>query len=145
MMSEFDLSHGLFLQQVEPFICDCISVAKRLASAIEPFMQEEVPETIEEAEESLKIHKLTRQKTLDSLHIEDLSLEGERISSHMQQNLQQDVQINPDFDSTLATIQKLLSQIDMVKGRLETLWNTRHTKLEVNLKQRVFEKEVQKV
>ena len=108
-------------------------------------MQEDVPETIQEAEDSLKVHKLTRQKTLDSLHIDDLSLEGERISTHMQKNLGQDAQINPDFDSTLATIRKLLSQIDMVKGRLETLWDTRHVKLEVNLKQRVFEKEVKKV
>ena len=132
-------------QQVEPFICDCISVSKHLANAIEPFTQEDVPETIQEAEESLNIHKLTRQKTLDSLHIEDLTTEGEKINERMKQSVCQTVQANPDFESTLGTIQKLLSQIDMVKGKLETLWETRHSKLEVNLKQRVFEKEAKQV
>ena len=130
---------------MEPFICDCISVSKHLANAIEPFTQEDVPETIPEAEESLNMHKLTRQKTLDSLHIEDLTMEGEKINKHMKQSVCQTIQANPDFESTLGTIQKLLSQIDMVKGRLETLWETRHCKLEVNLKQRVFEKEAKQV
>ena len=132
---------------MEPFLCDCISISKRLARAIEPFTSEEVPSTIQDAEQSIHKHKLTKRKTLDSLHIDDLTSEGERINEHMQIQKQEskELGVNPDFENTLDTIRRLMSQIDTVKGRLDTLWSTRHDKLEANLKQKLFEKEAKQV
>ena len=133
----------LFAQQVEPFLCDCISVSKRLARAIEPFTEESVPQTIKEAEESIKKNRLVRRKTLEALHIDELSSEGLRINEHMKSTKQ--LTHNPEFTNTLGTITKLMEQIDTVKGRLETLWTTRQDKLETNLKQQLFENNANQV
>ena len=128
---------------MEPFLCDCISVSKRLARAIEPFTEESVPHTIQEAQDSIKKNHLVRRKTLDALHIDELASEGSRINQHMKSaELLRD---NPEFSNTLTTITKLMEQIDTVKGRLETLWSTRQEKLETNLKQQVFEKNAKQV
>ena len=54
-------------------------------------------------------------------------------------------QANPDFANTMMVVQKLLSQIETVKERVEDLWTTRQEKLEANLRQRVFEKEAKQV
>lgn len=131
------------VQQVEPFLCDCISVSKRLARAIEPFTEEAMPQTIKEAEESIHKSRLVRRKTLDALHIDDLADEGSRINAHMKMTRR--LEGNPEFSNTLVTITKLMEQIDTVKGRLETLWNTRQDKLETNLKQQVFENNAKQV
>lgn len=45
----------------------------------------------------------------------------------------------------MMVVQKLLSQIETVKERVEDLWTTRQEKLEANLRQRVFEKEAKQV
>ena len=72
--------------------------------------------------------------------MDDLSDEGQKINERMRTNYHT-FHDNPDFDNTLGTIQKMLSQIGTVKERLETLWDTRHEKLKTNLKQRTFETE----
>lgn len=128
---------------MEPFLCDCISVSKRLARAIEPFTEESVPHTIKEAEESIQKNKLVRRKTLDTLHIDELATEGSRINEHMKSTRQ--LSGNPEFTNTLNTITKLMEQIDTVKGRLETLWSTRQDKLETSLKQKMFENSAKQV
>lgn len=128
---------------MEPFLCDCISVSKRLARAIEPFTEDSVPQTIKEAEESIQKNKLIRRKTLEALHIDELATEGTRINQHMKSAVKLDG--NPEFSNTLTTITKLMEQIDTVKGRLETLWSTRQDKLETNLKQQVFENNAKQV
>ena len=133
----------MYLQQVEPFLCDCISISKRLARAIEPFTEESVPHSIEEAEKSIKKNRLVRRKTLEALHIDELATEGSRINEHMKATKK--LNDNPEFSNTLNTITKLMEQIDTVKGRLETLWSTRQEKLEINLKQQVFEKNAKQV
>ncbi len=130
---------------MEPFICDCISISKHLALAIEPFTAEEVPRTIEEAEDSISKHQLTRRKTLDILHVDDLTTEGEKISDRMQKHSPEVLHSNPDFTNTMTTIQKLMSQIGTVKERLEVLWSDRYDKLRANLQTRVFEKEAHQV
>lgn len=135
--------YALHLQQVEPFLCDCISVSKRLARAIEPFTEDSVPHTIEEAKESIKKNRFVRRKTLEALHIDELATEGSRINEHMKATKK--LSDNPEFSNTLNTITKLMEQIDTVKGRLETLWGTRQEKLETNLKQQVFEKNAEQV
>lgn len=136
----FALSHT---QQVEPFLCDCISISKRLARAIEPFTEDSTPQTIKEAEESIKKNRLVRRKTLDALHIDELASEGSRINEHMKSTRQ--LSANPEFSNTLNTITKLMEQIDTVKGRLETLWSTRQDKLETSLKQKMFENNAKQV
>ena len=133
----------MYVQQVEPFLCDCISVSKRLARAIEPFTEDSVPHTIEEAEQSIKKNRLVRRKTLEALHIDELASEGSRINQHMKSAKK--LNDNPEFSTTLNTITKLMEQIDTVKGRLETLWSTRQEKLEASLKQQVFEKNAKQV
>lgn len=135
--------YALHLQQVEPFLCDCISVSKCLARAIEPFTEDSVPHTIEEAKESIKKNRFVRRKTLEALHIDELATEGSRINEHMKATKK--LSDNPEFSNTLNTITKLMEQIDTVKGRLETLWGTRQEKLETNLKQQVFEKNAEQV
>ena len=138
------LSLSLSLQQVEPFICDCVSISKRLSAAIEPFSEEKVPRNIKEAEESLNKHKLIRRETFESLHMDELASEGVLINRRLSEE-PTGLQANPDYTNTLGTVRKLLAQIETVKERLESLWTTRHDKLEANLKQRVFEKEAQQV
>lgn len=135
----------LFIQQVEPFLCDCISISKRLARTIEPFTEDTMPNSIEKVEETLHKHRLIRRKTLEVFHIDELASEGTRIDQHMQQTASEHLSSNPDFAHTLSTISNLLGQISSVKGRLETLWNTRNDKLQANLKQRKFENEANKV
>jgi len=133
------------LKQVEPFLCDCISVSKYLARAIEPFTEDSVPASVVEVEESIQHHHLMRRKTLDSLHIDQLTSEGSHIDQHVRHAHNSHVTSNPDFQHTMATITTLLEQIGSVKGRLETLWDSRHDKLQTNLKQKKFEKEAGKV
>ena len=130
---------------MEPFLCDCISVSKYLARAIEPFTEDSVPDSVEEVEESIQQHHLMRRKTLDSLHIDQLTSEGSHIDQHMHCAHSQHVTCNPDFQHTMTTISTLLGQIGSVKGRLETLWDGRHDKLQTNLRQKKFEKEAGKV
>ena len=133
------------LQQVEPFLCDCISISKRLARAVEPFTDDNTPESVEQAEESLQKHHLIRRKTLEVLHIDDLASEGTRIDEHMHATASPHLSSNPDFSSTLATISNLLGEIGHVKDRVEALWTTRHDKLQANIRQRKFEKQASKV
>ena len=118
-------------------------MSKRLARAIEPFTEDSVPHTIKEAEESIHKNRLVRRKTLEALHIDELTTEGSRINLHMKAEKQ--LSDNPEFSNTLGTITKLMEQIDTVKGRLECLWTTRQEKLETNLKQQVFEKDAKQV
>lgn len=132
-------------QQVEPFICDVVSVSKRLAQAIAPFMEEKLPDTLQEAEESLKFHHLQRRKTLETLHVDELASEGERIRKKMNSPSQGHFHENPDFNATLETIDVLMNSVESVRTRLENLWEIRHSKLEVNLKQKKFHNEAQQV
>ena len=122
-----------------------MGISKRLARAIEPLTTIDYPKSIEEAEDSIVKSRMTRRQTLDILHMDELSSEGERISDQMMKRTSHRLQSNPDFANTMTTIQKLLLQIGTVKGRLETLWGKRHEKLEANLKQRLFEKEANQV
>ena len=130
---------------MEPFLCDCISISKRLARAVEPFTENPAPNSIEQAEESLHKHRLIRRKTLEVLHIDDLASEGSRIDEHMQATASPQLSSNPDFTSTLATISNLLGEIGHVKERVEALWTARHDKLQASIKQKTFEKEASKV
>ena len=100
-----------------------------------------MPRSIKEAKESIQKHRLVRKDTIEQLHIDELASEGEKIDQHMHGKADS----NPDFGNTLDTIKKLMEQIETVKGRLENMWSTRHEKLEANLKQRVFEKEANRV
>ena len=136
---------SLLLQQVEPFICDVVSVSKRLAQAVAPFSEEYLPGTLTEAEESLKVHHLERRKTLETLHVDELTSEGERIRKKMNSPSQQQFRNNPDFVATLDTIEVLMSRVENVRTRLEDLWDSRHTKLQVNLKHKKFETEAHQV
>lgn len=133
------------LQQVEPFLCDCISISKHLARAIEPFTDSEVPETIEDVKQSIHKHKMVRRKTLDELHIDELTSEGSRINNQMVEGLARKMSVNPDIQHTVETIQKMLSQIELVKGRMVSLWSTKNEKLQASLQQRIFEKEASQV
>ncbi len=133
------------MQQVEPFLCDCISVSKHLARAIEPFTDSEVPETIEDVKQSIHKHKMVRRKTFDELHIDELTSEGSRINNQMVEGLGRKMSINPDVQHTVETIQKMLSQIELVKGRMVSLWSTKNEKLQASLKQRIFEQEATQV
>ena len=108
-------------------------------------MEEALPDTLSEAEESLKVHHLERRKTLETLHVEQLTSEGERIRQKMNSPSQEHFRSNPDFVATLDTIEVLMSRVENVRTRLESLWDTRNTKLEKNLKQRKFESEAQQV
>lgn len=88
---------------------------------------------------------MVRRKTLDKLHIDELTSEGSRINNQMVEGLGRKMSINPDVKHTVATIQKMLSQIELVKGRMVSLWSTKNEKLQANLKQRIFEKEATQV
>ena len=129
---------------MEPFLCDCISVSKCLAQAIEPFTEDSIPDSIENVEESIQKHHLIRRKTLEVLHIDELENEGSRIDQHMQHTASKNLKSNPDFANTLSTITNLLNQISSVKERVDTLWTTRHEKLQTSLKQKKFEHEAEK-
>ena len=132
-------------QQVEPFLRDCISISKHLARAIEPFTDDKVPETVEDAEHSIYTHKLVRRKTLDDLHIDEFTSEGSRLNSEVVEGLGRKMSINPDVTHTVETVQKMLSQIELVKGRMVSLWSIRNEKLQANLQQKIFEKEATQV
>jgi hypothetical protein len=134
-----------FRMQVEPFICDVVGVSKRLAEAIAPFMKDEMPETIKDAEESLKQHHLQRRQTLESLHVEDLASEGEKIRQRMNSPSKELLHNNPDFTATLDTIELLMNRVENVRSRLDNLWHTRNDKLEAKLKQKKFEQEAGQV
>ena len=122
-----------------------VSVSKRLAQAVAPFMEENLPETLSEAEQSLKAHHYERRKTLETLHVEELTSEGEKIRQKMKSPSQEHFRSNPDFIATLDTIEVLMNRVENVRTRLETLWDSRNHKLEMNLKQRKFEDEAQQV
>lgn len=115
-----------------------MSVSKRLAQSVAQFSEEYLPETLTEAEESLEVQ---RRKTLETVHVEELTSENERIRKKMNSPSQQQFRDNPDFVATLNTIEVLMSRVENVRTRLENLWDSRHTKLEANLKHKKFETE----
>ena len=55
------------------------------------------------------------------------------------------IQSNPDFLSTITTVQCLISNIEAVKERLEGMWSARGERLEATFKQQTFEKEANQV
>ena len=55
------------------------------------------------------------------------------------------IQFNPEFLSTIATVSKLISNMEAVKERVEGMWHTRGEKLEATYKQQTFEKEANQV
>ena len=126
-------------------MCDCISISKHLARAIEPFTEDSIPSSVEQVQESIQHHHLMRRKTLEALRIDQLTSEGSHIDQHMQLTASSQLSSNPDFSHTLSTISGLLTQIGSVKDRMEILWDSRHDKLQTSLKQRKFEKEAGKV
>lgn len=73
-------------QQVEPFLCDCVTISKRLAQAIEPFSKElREPKNLEETEKVLHKHQLKKRRTYDKLHIDQLTTEGLKINRLIKQ------------------------------------------------------------
>lgn len=97
---------------------------------------------LKEAEDSLKAHRHQRRKTFDTLHVEELASEGERIL-HM--TSEDHLRVNPDFNATLKTIEVLLSRVENVRTRLDELWKTKNDKLETKVKEKKFEKEANQV
>ena len=87
---------------------------------------------------------MQRRKTLETLHVEELASEGEKIKDRLQSSKEY-FKKNPDFNATLETIDVLLNRVENVRTRLDTLWDKRHKKLEATLKQRKFEDEAHKV
>lgn len=76
----------LSIQQVEPFLCDCVSISKRIAQAIEPFSQElHEPKNLEETEKVLHKHQLKKRRTFDKLQIDQLTTEGLMINRLIKQ------------------------------------------------------------
>lgn len=162
----------LSIQQVEPFLCDCVTISKCLAQAIEPFSQE-ICETknLEETEKVLHKHKLKKRRTYDRLQIDQLTTEGLKINRLIKQESEEryyltlmwlshdhhmtitclshcrrsSIQSNPEFLSTITTLSKLVSNIETVKERLDEMWTTRGEKLEATYKQQTFEKEANQV
>ena len=122
-----------------------MSVSKRLAQAVAPFSEDYLPQTLTDAEESLKVHHLERRKTLETLHVDELTSEGERIRKKMNSPSQQQFRNNPDFVATLDTIEVLMSRVENVRTRLEDLWDSRHAKLQANFKHKKFETEAHQV
>ena len=82
---------------------------------------------------------------METLHVDELASEGEKIKERMYSSSKEQFQNNPDFNATLETIEVLLSRVENVRARLDTLWNARNEKLEANLKQKKFEKEAHQV
>ena len=103
-----------------------------------------MPGSIDEAEKCIVQSKLKRQKTLDSLHIDELTAEGKTINQLMNSSFSK-LQDNPEFTSTLVTVQKLVDQITNIKSRLDLLWNSYHLKLETNLRKHKFKKDTEQV
>ena len=111
---------------------------------MEPLLDDWVPRTIEEAEQSIAQCKTKRQKMLDSLHIEELTAEGKIIDEQMSLSFSM-LRDNPEFNSTLAVVQKLVDQISSIKNKLDILWNSYYMRLETNLKKLKFEKDTEQV
>jgi hypothetical protein len=134
-----------FRMQVEPFLCDCVSISKRLAQAFAPFTKDDQPpKSLKETEEVLKKHQLKKRRTIDKLQIDQLTTEGLKINRLIKQESEErrsSIQSNPEFLSTITTVSKLLANIETVKERLEGMWTTRGEKLEATYKQQTFEKE----
>ena len=82
---------------------------------------------------------------METLHVDDLASEGEKIRQRMQSPSKEQYRNNPDFLATLDTIDVLLERVESVRTRLDSLWTARYQKLENNLKQRKFEKEAHQV
>ena len=82
---------------------------------------------------------------METLHVDELASEGEKIKERMYSSSKEQLQNNPDFNATLETIEVLLSRVENVRARLDTLWSARNEKLEANLKQKKFEKEAHQV
>ena len=82
---------------------------------------------------------------MESLHVDDLASEGEKIRQRMRSPSKEQYRNNPDFLATLDTIDVLLDRVESVRTRLDSLWTARYQKLEANLKQRKFEKEAHQV
>lgn len=101
--------------------------------------------TMQEAEESVKLHHLQRRKTFENLHVEELASEGEKIRERMHSPSKELLQDNPDFSATLDTVDVLMSRVESVRSRLEKLWYERNEKLEANLKKKKFEHEAKQV
>lgn len=79
-------SLSLSIQQVEPFLCDCVSISKRIAQAIEPFSRElHEPRNLEETEKVLHKHQLKKRRTFDKLQIDQLATEGLKINRLIKQ------------------------------------------------------------
>lgn len=82
---------------------------------------------------------------METLHVDELASEGERIRQRMHSPSKELLQDNPDFSATLDTIDVLVSRVENVRSRLDMLWHSRNEKLEANLKQRKFEAEADQV
>lgn len=82
---------------------------------------------------------------METLHVDELASEGEKIKERMCSSSKEQLLSNPDFNATLETIEVLLNRVENVRARLDTLWNVRNEKLEANLKQKKFEKEAHQV
>ena len=79
-------SSPLFPQQVEPFLCDCVSISKLLAQAIAPFTQDmQTPTNLEETKKVLKKHQLKKRRTIDQLQIDELTSQGLKINKLIKQ------------------------------------------------------------
>ncbi|CAI8057657.1 Kalirin, partial [Geodia barretti] len=138
-----------FRMQVEPFLCDCVSISKLLAQAIAPFTKDmETPTNLEETKEVLKKHQLKKRRTIDQLQIDELTSQGLKINKLIKQESEErrsSIQFNPEFLSTIATVGKLISNMEAVKERVEGMWHTRGEKLEATYKQQTFEKEANQI
>lgn len=88
---------------------------------------------------------MQRRKTLETLHVEDLASEGEKIRERMNSPSKELLQHNPDFTATLETIEVLVNRVENVRSRLDTLWHARNERLEAKLKEKRFEQEANQV
>ena len=71
---------------MEPFLCDCVTISKRLAQAIAPFSNDtQKPKTLEETQKVLKKHQLKKKRTFDELQISALTTEGLKIHKLIRQ------------------------------------------------------------
>ena len=104
----------------------------------------QLPKDYNSAKTALQAHKEQKTALLDSLHVEQLVVEGTKLQ-HRMTSPNDSLKDNTDFIASTSLIGRLLSQVMSVGDRLSQLWQTKDTKLQTNLELREYEYKCQQV
>lgn len=119
-------------------------MSKRLADTVGVLTNPNLPKDYTSALTALRAHKDRKVALLDTLHVEQLVEEGNKLQ-HRMKTPADSLKDNTDFIESTSLVGRLLSQVLSVGQRLSQLWQTKDTKLQTNLELREYEYKCQQV